>query len=453
MIFLILQILLALFVLLSFSTPDSVEAGDSITQFVFGFFSIAVLIVQPMRGISAVSSETMGKTIDLMVLTRLSSWRILLGKWASIVTQSALLLATVIPYLVIRYFFGGMQLFAELSLLAAIFLLSAALTATFVGFSANKSVILRGLLFILFGLSAVSTLIGIFFNGGFEDLLDIFSASSGEELLAALGFLTLCLYTGYYMLEIGASRIATLAESTALRKRLIGLAMICASVLLFLYLDIRYVGLFPAYVVSLIITGMIAIDCFTEEPPQISRVVEKLATKGFLGRSLGYLFYRGWHTGFLLILVLFLLLWGIVILSKDDINWADNDTKELWIFHVGSFYSVLLPLLLVQLFQTKIKERFIAYMAFLIGGIMISILVSTMTTFLPSKGVFLAGSFLPGMYIGIVDVNSTHEIGSTLMTCYLLFTVCCLFIYFLKEYKKTRLLEAQCLNHTPDETV
>ena len=98
-------------------------------------------MVQPLRGISAVATEIKQNTIDLMVLTRLSAWRIVWGKWCAIMGQSALILLAILPYLILRYFFGGMQLFAEMALMLYLFVLSGALTAFTVGLSAVGSVL------------------------------------------------------------------------------------------------------------------------------------------------------------------------------------------------------------------------------------------------------------------------------------------------------------------------
>jgi ABC-type transport system involved in multi-copper enzyme maturation permease subunit len=101
-VFLTLQIILGVILLSAGAAASSDDAGETISNIIFIFFSIAVLIIQPMRGITSLSSEVKGNTIDMMVLTRLSAWRIVTGKWASIVSQSALLLVTIIPYLILR---------------------------------------------------------------------------------------------------------------------------------------------------------------------------------------------------------------------------------------------------------------------------------------------------------------------------------------------------------------
>ena len=118
-VFLSLQVFLAVMLFSAGAASTSDHVGTVISGIIFTFFAIAVLVVQPLRGTGALSSEVKGNTIDMMVLTRLSAWRIVFGKWVAIVSQSALLLSTIIPYLILRYFFGGMNLLGEMVFLAA----------------------------------------------------------------------------------------------------------------------------------------------------------------------------------------------------------------------------------------------------------------------------------------------------------------------------------------------
>jgi ABC-type transport system involved in multi-copper enzyme maturation permease subunit len=143
MVFLALQTFLALILFSAGAASTSDSVGGTISSIIFTFFSIAVLVIQPLRGTNALSSEVKGNTIDMMVLTRLSAWRIVWGKWIAIISQSALLFVTIIPYLILRYFFGGMNLVAEITALFLVFLTSMALTAVTVGLSGCSSVIIR----------------------------------------------------------------------------------------------------------------------------------------------------------------------------------------------------------------------------------------------------------------------------------------------------------------------
>ena len=111
--FLIVQIILGLIVFGLALSRDTDGSGETMSRFMIGLYAIAVTIVQPLRGMTALHSEIRGNTIDLLVLTKLSAWRITFGKWCSLFAQSLLLLVTLVPYIIMRYFFGGMQLFCR----------------------------------------------------------------------------------------------------------------------------------------------------------------------------------------------------------------------------------------------------------------------------------------------------------------------------------------------------
>ncbi len=107
--FLVLQGLLALVLLIAGPIAASNDglsgaAGGVVSKIVFCIYGLGILVVQPLRGISAVATEIKQNTIDLMVLTRLSAWRIVWGKWCSIMSQSILIVLSILPYLIFRLF-------------------------------------------------------------------------------------------------------------------------------------------------------------------------------------------------------------------------------------------------------------------------------------------------------------------------------------------------------------
>ena len=170
--FLALQGLLTFVLLIAMGASSSADGGGVVSSVIFFFYSLAVLVVQPLRGIGTLHNEIRGSTIDLMVLTRMGTWRIVLGKWVAIVSQSALLLAAIVPYLILRYFFGRMELFAELLLMGLVFLGSAVFTAVTVGLSALPSILVRGLLPLFIAVYLGGLTIAIIFDGELKRLID-----------------------------------------------------------------------------------------------------------------------------------------------------------------------------------------------------------------------------------------------------------------------------------------
>jgi hypothetical protein len=88
-----------------------------------------LLIVTPGRALMGLQAELDTRAIDLLLLTRLTAWRVVLGKWVSLLAQAALLVIAMLPYGVARYFFGSVDLAGEMKLITMIFAVSAVLTA------------------------------------------------------------------------------------------------------------------------------------------------------------------------------------------------------------------------------------------------------------------------------------------------------------------------------------
>lgn len=88
-----------------------------------------LLVVTPIRALVGLQSEIEARSVDLLLLTRLTAWRIVFGKWISLLAQAALLLVALLPYGVVRYFFGSVNLALELSAVVQMFGACAVLTA------------------------------------------------------------------------------------------------------------------------------------------------------------------------------------------------------------------------------------------------------------------------------------------------------------------------------------
>ena len=80
-IFVTLHILLVLITLMGGASSNH----DSINWLFDGLVTAILCLVFPLRGFAALAQEMNSGTLDMLVLTRLSAWRIVLGKWASTV--------------------------------------------------------------------------------------------------------------------------------------------------------------------------------------------------------------------------------------------------------------------------------------------------------------------------------------------------------------------------------
>ena len=89
---------------------DRAAAVTSIDAFFWTLLGMLLLVVTPGRALVGLRAEIDARTLDLLVLTRLSAWQIVFGKWASLVAQAALMLTAMLPYGIIRYFGGSVSL-------------------------------------------------------------------------------------------------------------------------------------------------------------------------------------------------------------------------------------------------------------------------------------------------------------------------------------------------------
>ncbi len=298
-------ILLQIVMIFSLFLGVSRHGPDASSGF-FWFFIVAILlVVQPLRGFNALSDEYQRNTMDLIQLTRLDSWRITLGKWTALNAQSLLFLTGVLPYLVMRYFLGNVNFVVDLVALGMVGLGSALASAITIGCSAFPFAILRGLFLLGFAFGFSGLL-------GFLQSTLFHSGLSGSDTLWQLGLLALSLVYGcFFFLSFGASRIASLSENLATRKRIAALGF----TLLLLGLSLAGIEEEGVIVVSAIILGLAVIDALTEPIPIYSRVLIPFR-KNFLTRLAALFFAPGWISG-IGFFFLCAALWAVVLHGDD----------------------------------------------------------------------------------------------------------------------------------------
>lgn len=114
---------------------------------VFWLCAGAPLVLLALPSFVLIRSEFKRNTFELMLVTALTPWRILLGKWTSIALQALLVATLILPFVILRYFLGGVELVEDLRFLSAILgvtllLASVGLTVTS-GFKTGLDRVLR----------------------------------------------------------------------------------------------------------------------------------------------------------------------------------------------------------------------------------------------------------------------------------------------------------------------
>ncbi len=224
-------LLLVVTTLISAASPHTDYDHAFVTGFFWSLIGIPLLLVLPSVAFGSIKKEIEARTLELIFLTRMTTLRIVFGKWAALTVQGMLIVTAILPYMILRYFLGGIDLVDELTILFCLVLGSLTLTAAGIGFSSVTSRFFRVGLIIFVLLFLTQGLYGIAFfifgpGGGF------LTATTGPGF-----WLWLPLVAGvliFLMLEFGASRIAPPAENHALRKRTAGLVLL-AGALIFHY--------------------------------------------------------------------------------------------------------------------------------------------------------------------------------------------------------------------------
>ncbi len=398
--FLGFQILLSFILLTSGSSFESSNAGTAASGIIFTMFSIAVLGIQPMRAAGALSTEITGKTIEMMVLTRLSARRIVFGKWIAVVSQSALILTTIIPYLILRYFFGGMILLGEIVFLVLIFLTSMAFTAVMVGFSATSSKLARVLpvVAIVMLFNGVSFL--RFGSSGLNMGMSYFTLSDWDSRISIFCYLVFIAYIGWCALSSGISVIAPAAENHSTIRRLIAIGLALAALGAGFHddFDLNVILLF----LGIILTPAI-ITALTEPAVLLPPVCKPFLKRGIPGRTAAIFLLPGWPTGVFYTLFLTLsCIAGILLIASSKSTHLRDETVIAGLAFLG---SALLPALLAAHFTKDESKRFTNFMLFLVGSIIVMVAAMMVAGINDLEGILWIFAWNPPVIFGMLAIS------------------------------------------------
>ena len=141
-------------------------------------------LVLPLRGFDALQEELRCRNAELLLVAGMSRWGIMRGKWISQMALSMLVLGNFLPYLVVRYFFGGFNFTSNLVHLFAVVTGSVAMNGLVLGISGYTSYLTRGVL-----LAVASA--NVFVAAGAVSVVANFTDIYGPTLLRTI-FISLC---------------------------------------------------------------------------------------------------------------------------------------------------------------------------------------------------------------------------------------------------------------------
>ena len=305
--FILLQV--AMFLLMTFwvlNRSTGLQSRLEVNQLFHGFFwavfGFAAAVILPVRAAGSMTAERIGNTLDLLRLTHLSSTQIVLGKWLAVMAQVLLIAAAVLPYLVLQYFFGGLDIVADLFSFMVVLLVAAVMTAGSLA-AAGQSPLTRGLLTAFFFFAVPN------FLGGAGSVFGTAVLSPWSALPAIL---VVAVLLTAVMLVYAAAAIAPPAENHAARVRV--LALVATGLALVAGAWFGPISASFVIAVTVLLVAGIAIAELTSDPVELASIHAPFARLGPFGRLAAMVLTPGWATAicFTLLVAPFL---GLAVVS------------------------------------------------------------------------------------------------------------------------------------------
>ena len=368
--FIVLQAAMLLDVLIGLLNPDP-DSAEGSTVFFWVLVGASVLFILPLSGVNSVAAEIKANTLELIFLTRLTALRIIAGKWFAIFAQAVLLVSAVLPYLVLRYFIGGINLTGELVALVVMLGASAVFSAVTIGISPYQTRVVRAflifaILFMIWGTAAPM----FFIFGRFGSASVI-----GWSRWLIIPIIACAVVLLLLMLEVGASKIAPDAENHAAAKRaLAAIAFLVALGASFL----------PGHsggitIAAFVLTVGVCTAALCEQPRWIGSIYRPFAARGFSGRILGRVFYPGWFTGFWFTTVVFVAFAALMAHQKMLTH------LPACIALISGFGTLLLPVAITRLFFPKTNRPIVIFFVVQVACLAVALVSGMLDSVLKTK--------------------------------------------------------------------
>ncbi|MEZ5326633.1 MAG: hypothetical protein R3F19_16420 [Verrucomicrobiales bacterium] len=308
---------------------------------------LALVVLVPGGSFNALAGEVRGDTFQLLQLTQLSSWRIVVGKWTATLALIMLVAIGLLPFFVFRYFRGGVALVPELVQLAIVTGIGAVVAAFTVAFSAHQAVLVRVLAFLMIGVGGGLLMFGM--------ILDEMTTQLTLPSIAMISLGACCL--GLYALLMGAGTIAVGDENYSAFKRIFAMSVIATIAVVGLYPDwnpdSENQHLLLGFQIGL--AAVFLFDSVTEAPRYGKGIVTKILRVRMVRRValLRVWFYPGWQSGHLFFLPVVML----TLIALYQIGALDHDDSLIYNVLLG-FASIIFPTALIQVHPAKV-DRFV----------------------------------------------------------------------------------------------
>jgi len=345
--FLLLQVFLVVLVLGNLAAQDDRYTLDYQNRFFWGIIGFALLALMPLRGLTAVSVEVKNQTMETIMLTRLTAWRVVFGKWSALFAQSLLLVSAVLPYIVLRYFIGGDDVVSDFEWILFLLWMSGLLIAASIAVSALGNAVMR-IVILVAVISMTSTGLGELFN----------SSPTRGGPWEVLGWLLIFgLFVPALLFELTATGIAPASENHAIRRRLLAVGFFLAAYGLYhaIASDFQAGVVVPLFV----LIGICYFD-LAEKPRLLPRMIQPLARRGIPGKIAALFLLPGWPTALLISLVVIptatALVWEAMAPRASYPTTPSMLEYQMPLAIFSIFGSVLTPILICHLLWPRMNQ-------------------------------------------------------------------------------------------------
>ena len=207
--FIVIQLLAVLAMLAEFNMGDVEDYSKMtgvfnpalfVTSGPFWLVSGAVcIIIMPLGGLALMGQELEEGNHELLLMTPLTRWRVVRGKFLAMWGLCLVTFVSLLPYLIVRYFIGGIDAWRNIVMALSVVCVSAVICAGAIGASSFRSMIARIFIMIMF-------IISLTFSG-LAPL--IWSANNGDGcgVFYHINALSLAICYTLYGLALARSRI------------------------------------------------------------------------------------------------------------------------------------------------------------------------------------------------------------------------------------------------------
>jgi ABC-type transport system involved in multi-copper enzyme maturation permease subunit len=402
--YLLLQVFLSVLVLANAAAQGDSRALEDESHYFWVIVGFALLVLMPLRGLVSVSQEVKNRTMETIMLTRLTAWRVVFGKWSALFAQSLLLVSAVLPYVVLRYFIGGDDIVSDFVWIIIFLWLSGLLIAASIAISGLANVVIR--IVLLIGMAGVfSGTASAFSSPGF---------SFGSPWEVAGWMVIYGFFVPALLFEITASGLAPASENHAIRRRVLAVAFFALSFPLSVFTKPDFEA---AIIVPLFVVIGICYYELSEKARVLPRMVRSFAPWNVLGRIGAAFLLPGWPSGLLFSLVTIPLAMSLFF----SLMPADPSTMAYMPFLtiVSVFGSVFVPIFICHTFLPRLNQ--VLLMVVLYNIILLGV-ASVLEGFaaLTHTGIAPLLAFVPSLPVQFVAMNATEDAFKYVVAEYLI---------------------------------